>query len=494
MTAAGLHEKLVYACKGGSIEDVAYWLDAGADPNFNLRIPINALDSAIQRDNREMVELLLERGAVIKEFVLQKAIEKDKNYLDLLIPDFKTCQDETLLMGVLRAAMNIDDLEMAGQAIEQGANPQKLVLYGLRGLNSTEILELLVENGFNIHAENNIIVTDLMGSSLQNWMGALKHDLLAFIASYYLDKPDSIEKFKTLRIPDKLRLFREGLGNNDLKMMKFALRIGANENEALVSALYRYNASQKGDISTTHAERYKNNKSGWVDYDIIEYLLGSDIDFNKETISSAVCFKYTQVLEVLSRMDDLEYGYEMACKYDDEHLQDYFRTRGVSKKAQSFAQMKIAAIKGDVKALRQAVNDGAKLEELDTAIIVEIINKNQVDSLKYLYDSGKVFESALNDHLNKAMSYHKAFDTVSYLVELGFDISTVKNLSPDYKKKYPIIADMWSKRFGDIFDYTMYLAKEVYPKAEGKEKEKVLERVAALSSLPYVLKKSQERV
>ncbi|CAA6821069.1 MAG: Unknown protein, partial [uncultured Sulfurovum sp.] len=61
------------------------------------------------------------------------------------------------------------------------------------------------------------------------------------------------------------------------------------------------------------------------------------------------------------------------------------------------------------------------------------------------------------------------------------------------KNQYPTIAHMWEKRFSDIFNYTIYLAKEMYPKAEGKQKEEVLEKIAELSSLPYVIQRSKEK-
>ncbi|MEA3369871.1 MAG: hypothetical protein U9Q40_00865, partial [Campylobacterota bacterium] len=214
------------------------------------------------------------------------------------------------------------------------------------------------------------------------------------------------------------------------------------------------------------------------------------IVFEKIIISNAVCFKYSELLNALNHMDDLEYGYEMAYKYKDDNLCEYFSDRGVSYEAQNFAKMKISALKGDIKELRKAVSNGADIEALDIEFIVEVINENQVESLKYLYDSGLVITIALSRYLNEAMSQHKAYETISYLIELGLDISAIKSMPREYKKSYPLIADMREKRLSNIFDYTVFLAREVYPNTKGKEKEAVIQRIAELSALPYVIKRS----
>ncbi|CAA6801654.1 MAG: Unknown protein [uncultured Sulfurovum sp.] len=497
MTEAYLHKKLIEACENGNVYDVKQWLGSGAEPNFNLNIPINALNIAIQIDNHPIIELLLAHGAIVKEFVLQKAIEKDKHYLQILIPNFKDCKDEGLLMGVLQAAINISDLALAKQAIEQGAKPQSLFVSATQNMRSTKILQLLIENGFNIHAENNMLLSKWMGSSPMDGSGnwkPTKNNLLEFLFDYYLEKPKSIENFKSLRLPDKKRLFLIGLYNNNLNIMKFALMIGADKNEALNSAHRQYNAYKEGDVGSIYALMYKNNMSGKVDYQIIEYLLNSNIKFNKITISRAVCFKYIEILNALSHMPDLVYAYETAYKYENDDLCQYCIERGVSKEAQHFAKMKISAIKGDMKALRQAVHDGADVKMLSIDIIVEIINENQVKSLKYLYDAGLLLDTSLHTYLNQIMNSHKAYDTLSYLIELGLDITRVKHMPLEYKIKYPVFADMWEKRFTNIFDYTIYLVKDVLPTLEGKKKEALLKTIAELSSLPYVIKRSQGKI
>jgi hypothetical protein len=50
---------------------------------------------------------------------------------------------------------------------------------------------------------------------------------------------------------------------------------------------------------------------------------------------------------------------------------------------------------------------------------------------------------------------------------------------------------MWEKKCRNIFNYTIYLATEVYPKREGKIKEDVLKKIAEFSTLPYVIKMSE---
>lgn len=497
MMPSQLHAKLMEACQNENIDDVKRWLEHGAEPNFNIKVPINVLAEAIKRDNHKIINLLLKHGAIVKEFVLQKAIEKDKNYLHLLIPNFATCKDESLLMGVLQASINIDDFDLAKLAIHQGAKPESLFVNVGREISSTEMLQLLVENGFNIHAENNTLLTEWMGSSPmaggESWE-PLKENLLTFIFDYYLEKPKSIKKFNSLRLLDKNRLFLIGLYSNNIKMMKFALMIGADKNEALNAAHRQYHAYKKGDIGTIYALMYKNNENGKVDYEIIEYLLNSNIKFDKITISRAVCFKHSDVLNALSFPHDLEYGYEMAYKYEDNDLCDYFINRGVSYEVQRFAKMKVAALKGNISELRRALHDGANVEALDINIIVEIINENQVESLICLYESGLLLDTALNIFLDKAMNIHKAYESISYLIELGLDITNIKKIPREYKKRYPSFFDMWEKRFTNIFDYTLYLVKEVHPTLDGKEKEELLKKIAELSSLPYIIKRSRGQI
>ena|GEM_PF-2266746 len=489
-----LHEYLIEACKNGNLEDVKQCLDHGADPNFNIRNPSNALHLAIQSDNHQIITLLLEHGAILKEFVLQKAIERDKSYLDILLPDFCACEDTSLLMGVLQAAIHMSDENLAKQAIAQGAKPASLFLYAIRNINSTKILKLLIENGFNIHAENNMLISEWMESSPlhggESWKSA-KDEILAFIFEYYLEKPDSIEKFKSLRVPDKKHLFLTGLYGNNFNMMKFALLIGAEKNEALNTAHRQYNAYNEGKVSSIYSKMYEKNKSGEIGYEIIEYILNSDMDFKKTTISRAVCFEYSDILNALHKTHDLEYAYEMAYKYENENLCKDFVERGVCKEAQNLTKIKVSAIKGNIKELHQAMSDASNVKRLEDETMAEIIYENQVESLKYLYDIGMVFHLSLNNYLDKAMSHYKAYESISYLIEQGFDIGYVKNIPREYRKKYPAIANMHERRFSDIFEYTIYLAREVYPSLEGKEKENILQRVAELSSLPYVMKKSK---
>jgi len=67
MTPAYLNEKLIEACESGNLNDVKRWLEAGAEPNFNLKKPINALGKAIEANHHPITLLLLEHGATVKE-------------------------------------------------------------------------------------------------------------------------------------------------------------------------------------------------------------------------------------------------------------------------------------------------------------------------------------------------------------------------------------------------------------------------------------------
>ncbi len=483
MTPSYLHENLMQACENANIDEVKRWLALGADVNLNIHLPKNALDTAVQTGNHQIINLLLESDATIKEYVLQKAIEKDKKYLHLLIPNFEACKDKKLLTGMLLAAINTGDLDLAKQAIEQGVKPASLFLYAILKIASVEVLQLLIENGFNIHADTNKILTEWMGSSAINSHEEKRnkrHDLLQFIIEYYLERPNSIEGFKSWNQSDKSRLFRMGLDTNNLNMMKFSVLTGVNKNESLNSVLSRY-----------YSKIQDNNNTQSTNYEIIEYILNSNIIFNKVIIANAVCFNYTKILSALSHMDDLEYAYEIAYSYENDSLQKYFINKGVSIQAQHFTKMKVAATKGNLKDLRQAVNNGANLNVLGTDVIVEIINENHVEILKYLHASGTEFNGSYNDHLNKAMNTHNAYESISYLIELGLDITSIGNIPRDYKRENPSFFDMWEKQFRNIFHYTIYLAKEVYPRREGKKKEDVLAKIAEFSTLPYVIKMSE---
>lgn len=494
MTPIHLHARLMEACEKGTLEDVKACLDLGIDPNFNINRPANALDKAIQRDEVQIITLLLERGAIIKEYVLQRAIERDKAYLNLLLPNFRECKDQNLLMGVLQGAISIGDTALAKQAIDLGAEVRSLLLYAVVELSSVEILALLIDNGFDIHMEKNALLSEWLGSSpLGYTLKPGKLELLSFVCKHYLGKPESIERFDSLGPAYKSRLFLVGLGNNNVIMMKFALAIGVDKSEALNNALRQYHAYQKGDISATQPIAYPNNPKGVFDYEIIEHLLNSKMAFSKITISNAVSFHYMDVLDALEHMHDLEYGYELAYKREDDALCEYFTLRGVCDSSQTRARMKVSALKGNIKELHKAIHEGANIQEVDTEMIVQVMDENQVESLRCLYDSGVIFDAALNQHLDKAMRHYKAYEAIAYLIESGLDITSIKNMPREFVKKYPVCADMWQKRFGDIFEYVIYLVKEVHPKAEGKEKEEILSRIAALSSLPYVIKKSEEQ-
>jgi len=482
MSSQDLHSRLIEACENENIEDVQELLEAGANPNFNIKSPLNALFIAIQKDNYEIIKLLLKYNARIKEYVLQKAIEKNRDYCELLIPDFSACMDETLLMGALQAAISRGDYELAKKAINQGAQASKLALHDLENLENAKILQLLLESGFDIHTKKNMLLTIWLGSSLIGELGhgkKVKHHLLSLLCEYYLENQTAIEKFKTWREVNKSYLFREGLGKNNLEMMQFALKIGAEKNSALSSALNRYYT--------------KDEKDAAIAYKIVLYILNSKMAFSRVTLKNAIFFNHRDVLNAIKEKADLEYAYEMAYSYEKEDLCQYFIDKGVSAYAQNIAKMRVSAIKGDIKELRSALNNGADIDALDRETLVELIYKNQAQTLRLLCEAGVIIDSSLNSYLNEAITRHKAYESVAFLIEQGFDITAIKTLPQEFKKAYPAFADMKEKRFKNIFDYTLYLARDIYPSLEGKEKEEILKRVAQLSALAYVKKMSEER-
>jgi hypothetical protein len=369
------------------------------------------------------------------------------------------------------------------RSLADGVKPTSLLKYAICDLESVDILQLLLENGFDIHTDANKIFNQWMGlpvSGTRRLHKPAKIKILSFISGYYLDKPKEIEKLSS-SVLQKSLLFRIGLDTNNLNIMKFAVLIGVNKNEALNSALNRYYAYKAG---TTKKQ---------LDHDMIEYLLDSDVTFSQDTITNAVFFDYSELLDALKSEDDLASGYEVAYTHAKNEMQEYFIKKGLSKEKQNFVKMKVSTIKGDMQELHKVISSGADVNELEKDVIVQIINLNQVEVLKYLHKAGLILDISLHEHLNDAMLEHHAYDTISYLIEQGFDISYLTKLHIDYKKSYPIFADMWEKGFCDIFDYTIYLAREVHPKLEGKEKDNVLKTLAEFSTLPYVLKRSEER-
>jgi hypothetical protein len=391
--------------------------------------------------------------------------------------------DEKSLLEALQNAINMGEVNFVKQIINQGAKPELLYIYALRDINSIEILEVLLDNGFNIHADANMIIRQWMGASESGSFrngSPVRIDLLSFISQYYLDKPKELEKFSSSILLKSL-LFRIGLENNDVNIMQFAILIGVEKNEALNSLLNRYYTKDE------------DNQKKKTYYEVIEFILKSNIVFKEITISNAVFFNYTEVLNVLESQNDLAYGYEIAYGYENDDLLVFFDKKGLSKELQKIAKMKVSAIKGDTKELRKVVDEGVDVKALDLDVVVQIINKNHVEVLKYLHSAGLVLDISLNAYLNEAVKFHKAYDTVSYLVQEGFDICNIKNIPLDYKELYPVLSDIWEKRFSDIFDYTVYLATQVLVKVDGKEKEEVLSNIAELSSLAYVIRKSQEK-
>lgn len=496
MSTTYLHQQLIDACQNADIDGARAAIEAGADVNFNLRAPMNALSSALESESEEIVKVLLHNGAIVKEFVLQKAIERDTKYLDILIEDFSNCKEPRLLMSVLQAAITIGDFDLAQQAIRQGADVKSLYIYAVRHISNTQILELLLENGFNLHAENNMMLSEWMGSSKiaggESWTST-NDELLAFVLEYYLKNPHLMEKFYSLRVPDKKRLFLIGLYSNNLTMMKFAIMIGADKTEALNTAHRQYHSYKSGNVGSIYSTLYKKNKEGVVDYAIIEYLLASNIKFNQMTIARAVCFEFHDILNAIREKEDLEYAYEMAYQYENDALCQYFRDKGVSIEAQNRAKMRVSALKGDIKELQNAIKNGADVKSLDRERVIEIIQKNQVETLKLLCNSGLQIERSIKSCFHDAVHQHKAYDTISYLIEEGHDISSIRTIPQEYKKRYPAFADMQEKRIHNIFEYTLHLVKEVYPESEGRQKEKTLQRIAELSALPYVKKMSEEQ-
>lgn len=483
MATQDLYNRLIVACENEDVQDVKEALEAGADPNFDIKSPLNPLFLAIQKDNHKIIKLLLEHNAIIKEFVIQKAIEKNRDYFALLIPNFSTCKEQGVLVGILRAAINRNDFALAKEALSQGAAVENLALHDIETLESTQILELLIQNGLDIHTKKNMLLTIWLGSSLIGEIGhgkKAKHHLLSFLCEHYLEDRNALEKFSSLREVNKIYLFREGLGRDNLKMMQFALLIGADKNSALSSALNRYYKKDAEDTQVAH--------------ETVLYILNSNILFSKITLTNAVFFNHTDVLNAITRKEDLEYAYEMAYHYEKEELCQYFIDKGLSSDAQNLAKLRVCAKKGDVKELRGALAAGADIKALDRETLVEIIYKNQVHALRLLCEAGVVIDSSFNSSLDEAMSRHKAFESVSFLIEQGLDITAIKNLPQEYKKEYPAFADMRERRFKNIFDYTIYLARDLHPTLEGKEKEEILKRVAQLSRLPYVMQMSQERM
>jgi hypothetical protein len=87
-----LNENLVFACQRGDIAEAKWFLSFGASPNANgIKGMDDALGAASENGHRELVELLLSRGAKVghKDFhgktALQRAKEAGHNDIVVLL-------------------------------------------------------------------------------------------------------------------------------------------------------------------------------------------------------------------------------------------------------------------------------------------------------------------------------------------------------------------------------------------------------------------------
>jgi ankyrin repeat protein len=149
-------EALKLACSKGNIEIIKLFLDNGADIHVNEDEPISI---AATNGHTEAVKLVLKAGANIhaKNDACFKSASKSQHLAlvqFLLNGDFDF-PNEILLLGF----SNLGDITQIRKLLQKGIDihieEESALLNAVRG-NHLELVRFLLENGANIHAQQNI--------------------------------------------------------------------------------------------------------------------------------------------------------------------------------------------------------------------------------------------------------------------------------------------------------------------------------------------------
>ncbi len=136
MTQEEIDRAMVRAAQSNKLEDVAAFLEAGADPNaINLSSGMAAVHFATVRNNLEMFMLLHEAGADINAV----------NYAGETLMHVAATHNG---FEVAQQAMTLADYDLESRRTEFGFTP----LLAAAFLGNVEMVELLIDSGANIEA------------------------------------------------------------------------------------------------------------------------------------------------------------------------------------------------------------------------------------------------------------------------------------------------------------------------------------------------------
>lgn len=136
MTQEEIARAMVRAAQSNKLEDVAAFLEAGADPNaINLSSGMAAVHFATVRNNLEMFTLLHEAGADINAV----------NYAGETLMHIAATHNG---FEVAQQAMTLADYDLESRRTEFGFTP----LLAAAFLGNVEMVELLIDSGANIEA------------------------------------------------------------------------------------------------------------------------------------------------------------------------------------------------------------------------------------------------------------------------------------------------------------------------------------------------------
>jgi ankyrin repeat protein len=304
--------------------------------------------------------------------------------------------------------------------------------YDIIEKNETENIKLHIQNGADIHYYRNHLLKRIMMSK--------NYDLLRWVIRYSNEKIKNKKNFMSLSEEFKYRILRYAISINDYEILAFVLEIGVDKRKGVEDAILNKNLEVleyfvKYGIDIKHAFTYSiaiNN------IDLIKYFLekGAIID------------------------NDAGIGLSIASENNNIDIMNYLIEKGAIVSAGNNIAMNSAAENGRLEAIELLIKHGADIHlNGDKSMLLAIKNK----------------------HTN----------VIKFFIENGMNPLVIDKIPTIVKKEYPIIEDMIKHEISNIFEYTVFLAKNIYPTLKGAKKEKTLQLLAELSSLPYIKNRSQ---
>ena len=199
---------LLYACKGGNLEIVELLLEKGAV------VSERALSPACKGGNLEIVKLLLEKGAVVSERALSPACKGGNLEIVKLLLEKGADASER----ALSSACEIGNLEIIELLLEKGCVVSDGVLLTAYYRNNLEIMEVLLSK---LNADKiNIINIDVPGQSLIT-KACLdnKEDIVKLLINKLIDNKYDINDIINMHTCNSLNLLMYNckIGNVDIK-------------------------------------------------------------------------------------------------------------------------------------------------------------------------------------------------------------------------------------------------------------------------------------